>query len=69
MSWPEPGVLDRSGLMSFLLMVGEVVVVSFVRPMAFSRCFVVLVPEVVPVLAVQFGVGLVVGQFVGARFF
>jgi len=32
-----------------------VVVVSFVKPMAFSRYFVVLLPAVVPVLAVQIG--------------
>ena len=42
------GVLDRSGLIPSL-------VVSFVKPMAFSRYFVVLVPAVLPVLAVQFG--------------
>ena len=33
-----------------MLVVG-VVVVSFVKPMAFSRYFVVLLPAVVPVLA------------------
>ena len=55
LSWPEPGVLDRSGLTPSLLMVVGVVVVSFVKPMAFSRYFVVLVPAVLPVLAVQFG--------------
>ena len=38
-----------------LLMVFGVVLVSFVKPMAFSRYFVVLVPAVLPVLAVQFG--------------
>ena len=54
--WPERGVLDRSGLIPSLLMVVGVVVVSFVKPMAFSRYFVVLLlPAVVPVLAVQFG--------------
>ena len=36
-------------------MVVGVLVVSFVKPMAFSRYFVVLVPAVLPVLAVQFG--------------
>ena len=36
-------------------MVVGVVLVSFVKPMAFSRYFVVLVPAVLPVLAVQFG--------------
>ena len=55
LSWPEPGVLDRSGLTPSLLMVVGVVLVSFVKPMAFSRYFVVLVPVVLPVLAVQFG--------------
>ena len=55
LSWPEPGVLDRSGLTPSLLMVVGVVLVSFVKPMAFSRYFVVLVPAVLPVLAVQFG--------------
>ena len=55
LSWPERGVLDRSGLIPSLLMVVGVVVVSFVKPMAFSRYFVVLLPAVVPVLAVQFG--------------
>ena len=55
LSWPEPEVLDRSGLIPSLLMVVGVLVVSFVKPMAFSRYFVVLVPAVLPVLAVQFG--------------
>ena len=55
LSWHEPGVLDRSGLIPSLLMVVGVLVVSFVKPMAFSRYFVVLVPAVLPVLAVQFG--------------
>ena len=36
-------------------MVVGVFVVSFVKPMALSRYFVVLVPAVLPVLAVQFG--------------
>ena len=55
LSWPEPGVLDRSGLTPSLLMVVGVVLVSFVKPMAFSRYFVVLVQAVLPVLVVQFG--------------
>ena len=55
LSLPEPGVLDRSGLTPSLLMVVGVVLVSFVKPIAFSRYFVVLVPAVLPVLAVQFG--------------
>ena len=53
--WPETSLLDRSGLIPSLLMVLGVVVVSFVKPMAFSRYFVVLMPAVVPVLAVQIG--------------
>ena len=40
--WPEPALLDRSGLMPSVLMVLGVVLVSFVKPMAFSRYFVVL---------------------------
>ena len=51
LSWPEPGVLDRSGLTPSLLMVVGVVLVSFVKPIACSRYFVVLVPAVLPVLA------------------
>ena len=53
--WPAWNLLDRSGLIPSLLMVLGVVVVSFVKPMAFSRYFVVLLPAVVPVLAVQIG--------------
>ena len=54
-SWPNSTLLDKSGLMPSLLMVLGVVVVSFFKPMAFSRYFVVLLPAVVPVLAVQIG--------------
>ena len=53
--WLQQGLLDRSGLIPSLLMVLGVVVLSFVKPMAFSRYFVVLLPAVVPVLAVQIG--------------
>ena len=53
--WPDSTLLDRSGLIPSLLMVVGVVAVSFVKPMAFSRYFVVLLPAVVPVLAVQIG--------------
>jgi hypothetical protein len=53
--WPSWELLDRSGLMPSLLMVLGVVAVSFVKPMAFSRYFVVLLPAVVPVVAVQIG--------------
>jgi hypothetical protein len=52
---PAWKLLDRSGLIPSLLMVLGVVAVSFVKPMAFSRYFVVLLPAVVPVLAVQIG--------------
>jgi len=53
--WLQQGLLDRSGLIPSSLMVLGVVVLSFVKPMAFSRYFVVLLPAVVPVLAVQIG--------------
>ncbi len=53
--WPSWDLLDRSGLIPSLLMVLGVVAVSFVKPMAFSRYFVVLLPAVVPVVAVQIG--------------
>ena len=54
--WPSRELLDQSGLIPSLLMVVGVVAVSFVKPMAFSRYFVVLLPAVLPVLAVQIGV-------------
>ncbi|WP_244279369.1 glycosyltransferase family 39 protein [Synechococcus sp. UW69] len=60
--WPAWNLLDRSGLIPSLLMVLGVVVVSFVKPMAFSRYFVVLLPAVVPVLSVQIG-GLELNRF------
>ena len=50
--WPDRDLLDRSGLIPSLLMVLAVVMVSLIKPMAFSRYFVVLLPAVVPVLAV-----------------
>ena len=53
--WPTRDLLDQSGLLPSLLMVIAVVVVSFVKPMAFSRYFVVLLPSVLPVVAVQIG--------------
>ena len=53
--WPQTALLDQSGLLPSSLMVIGVVVVSFVKPMAFSRYFVVLLPALVPVLAVQIG--------------
>ena len=42
--WPQTALLDQSGLLPSSLMVIGVVVVSFVKPMAFSRYFVVLLP-------------------------
>jgi len=60
--WPAWNLLDRSGLIPSLLMVLGVVAVSFVKPMAFSRYFIVLLPAVVPVLAVQIG-GLELNRF------
>ena len=53
--WPERHLLDASGLIPSLLMVAGVVAVSFYKPMAFSRYFVVLLPSVVPVVAVLVG--------------
>ena len=53
--WPQTALLDQSGLLPSSLMVIGVVVVSFLKPMAFSRYFVVLLPALVPVLAVQIG--------------
>ena len=46
-------LLDRSGLIPSGLMVLAVVLVSFLKPLAFSRYFVVLVPAVVTWLAVE----------------
>ncbi|WP_226413158.1 hypothetical protein [Synechococcus sp. MU1642] len=53
--WPQLSLLDRSGVMPSLLMVFGVVVISFAKPIAFSRYFVVLTPAVVPFLATQLG--------------
>ena len=52
--WPDRALLDRSGLIPAGLMVVGVVLVSFIKPLAFSRYFVVVLPAVVPVLALQF---------------
>ena len=52
-NWHEGRLLDRSGLLPSLLMVLAVVLISFVKPLAFSRYFVVLLPAVVPWCAVQ----------------
>ena len=43
---------DASGVMPSALMVVGVVALSFVKPMAFSRYFVVLLPAWIPCLAV-----------------
>ena len=48
-------LLDRSGVMPSLLMVFGVVTISFIKPIAFSRYFVVLIPSVIPFLATQLG--------------
>ena len=53
--WGDRRLLDRSGLIPSVLMVLVVVAVSFVKPLAFSRYFVVLLPAVVSTLAVLFG--------------
>ena len=44
-------LMDDSGLTASVLMVVGVVAISFVKPMAFSRYFVVLLPSVIPWLA------------------
>ncbi|EAQ70128.1 putative conserved membrane protein [Synechococcus sp. RS9909] len=51
--WQQPALADRSGLMPSLWMVLAVVLVSFWKPLAFSRYFVVLIPALIPWLAVQ----------------
>ena len=48
--WP---LADRSGLIPSLLMVLAVVAVSFLKPLAFSRYFVVLLPALIPWLALR----------------
>ena len=47
------GLADRSGLTPSLLMACGVVVISFWKPLAFSRYFVVLLPALIPWLAVR----------------
>ena len=49
----EWSAADRSGLIPSLLMVLAVVAVSFFKPLAFSRYFVVLVPALIPWLALR----------------
>ena len=53
--WVDVDLLDRSGVIPSALMVVGVVLISFVKPLAFSRYFVVLIPALVPVLAVLLG--------------
>ena len=48
--WPAA---DRSGLIPSLLMVLAVVAVSFLKPLAFSRYFVVLLPALIPWLSLR----------------
>lgn len=55
MRWFDADLLDRSGVIPSALMVVGVVLISFFKPLAFSRYFVVLIPALVPVLAVLFG--------------
>jgi hypothetical protein len=52
--WLDVDLLDRSGVIPSSLMVVGVVAISFFKPLAFSRYFVVLMPALVPVLAVVF---------------
>ena len=49
--WPDRDMLDLSGLIPSGIMVVAVVLVSFIKPLAFSRYFVVLLPALVPVIA------------------
>ncbi len=51
--WGDRVLLDRSAVLPSALMVLAVVSVSFFKPLAFSRYFVVLLPALLPWLAVQ----------------
>ena len=51
--FPKQALLDWSGVIPSTLMVIGVVAVSFVKPLAFSRYFIVLVPAFLPWLAIQ----------------
>ena len=53
--WFDADLWDRSGVIPSALMVVGVVLISLFKPLAFSRYFVVLIPSIVPVLAVLFG--------------
>ena len=50
--WRQNRLLDRSALLPSAVMVLAVVLVSFLKPLAFSRYFVVLLPSVLPLMAV-----------------
>jgi hypothetical protein len=53
--WLDVDLLDRTGVIPSGLMVVGVVLISFFKPLAFGRYFVVLIPALVPVLAVLLG--------------
>lgn len=53
---PPPGWLDAAGLLPGLLMVAGVVGVSFFKPLAFARYFVVLLPAVVAAASIGLAV-------------
>ena len=53
--WLDVDLLDRTGVIPSALMVVGVVLISFFKPLAFSRYFVVLIPALLPVLAVLLG--------------
>ena len=50
---PKFVLLDKSGLIPTVLMVIGVIIFSLIKPIAFSRYFIVILPAVVPFLAVQ----------------
>jgi hypothetical protein len=55
MRWLDLDLLDRTGVIPSALMVVGVVLISFFKPLAFSRYFVVLIPALVPLVAVLLG--------------
>lgn len=55
MRWLDVDLLDRTGVIPSALMVVGVVLISFFKPLAFSRYFVVLIPALVPLVAVLLG--------------
>ena len=56
--WGDRRLLDGSAVGPAALMVVAVLVVSLVKPLAFSRYFVVVLPSVVPLVAVLFTTSL-----------